>query len=259
MTQIVDLSGRVALVAGGSRGIGAAAAEALAKSGARVAIAARSGGACRDVAERIRNAGGEAEGFDCDVADNDSVTALIDGVLARFGSLDILVNNAGIIDPIGRITDIDASTWGRNISINLIGAFYVVHASLPHLLRASGGGVLLNVSSGAADKPYEGWSAYCAGKAGLQMLTRSVAMETEGSGLRCVGVRPGVVDTEMQVSIRASGINPVSALPRDSLLPPTAPAHLIVWLCGGAAAGTHGREVDIRDPEIQELAGIQLS
>lgn len=259
MTQITDLSGRVAMVAGGSRGIGAASAEALARAGARVAVAARSMGACRDIAERIRDVGGEAEAFDCDVVDIDSTRALVDGVLARFGSLDIVVNNAGVIDPIGRIADIDAATWGRNISINLIGAFNVIHASLPHLLSANGGGILLNVSSGAADKPYEGWSAYCAGKAGLQMLTRSVAMEYEGSGLRCVGVRPGVVDTEMQVSIRASGINPVSALPRESLLPPTAPADLIVWLCGSAATDTHAQEIDIRDPQIQDRAGIRIS
>ncbi|WP_366656381.1 SDR family NAD(P)-dependent oxidoreductase [Fodinicurvata sp. EGI_FJ10296] len=264
MTQIVDLSGRVALVAGGSRGIGAAAAHALARAGARVAVAARSAVACREIATEIADFGGEAEAFECDVADYGSVASLVAGVVDRFGALDIVVNNAGVIEPIGLITDIDPTVWARNISVNLVGAFNVVHASLPHLIEASGthaagGGILLNVSSGAADKPYEGWSAYCAGKAGLAMVTRSVAMETEGTGLRCVGVRPGVVDTDMQVSIRASGINPVSGLPRDSLLPVTAPADLIVWLCGSDAADTHAREIDIRDPDIQKRANIRVA
>ena len=124
----------------------------------------------------------------------------------RLGGLDILINNAGVIDPIAEIATSDPAAWARNISINLIGAYNVVRAVLPGML-AGGGGSIVNVSSGAAYRPLEGWSAYCAGKAGLAMLTQAIALETAGKGIRVFGFSPGTIDTEMQVKIRASGMN----------------------------------------------------
>src|SRR3546814_9905713 len=94
----------------------------------------------------------------------------------------------------------------------------------------AGGGTVINVSSGAAERPRQGWSAYCAGKVGLAMITRSLALETEGRGLRVFGFRPGIVDTEMQVTIRASGVNEISRIPREKLLPATDPARFMLWL-----------------------------
>src|SRR5262249_56915863 len=104
------------------------------------------------------------------------------------------------------------AVWEESISINLVGAYYALRAVLPGMV-ARGGGTIVNVSSGAAYRPLEGWSAYCSGKAGLAMLTRAVALETAGKGIRIFGFSPGTIDTDMQVKIRASGMNTISRIP----------------------------------------------
>ena len=130
----------------------------------------------------------------------------------RFGTPDILVNNAGVIEPIGPIAESDPGVWRRNIEINLIGAYNAVRAILPKMI-AAGHGTLINVSSGAAHRPLEGWGAYCSAKAGLAMLTTVIMLETAGSGVRVFGLSPGVIDTDMQGRIRSSGINRISRIP----------------------------------------------
>ncbi len=226
------LAGKICIVTGASRGIGAATARELARRGAMAIVAARDGAACERVAEAIRGAGGAAEAAACDVAAWDQVEALVEGVAARHGRIDALVNNAGVIEPIARLAESDPAAWARAVAVNLTGAYHGCRAVLPHFRRA-GGGVIVNVSSGAADKALEGWSAYCAGKAGLRMLTRALHLETRGQGVRVYGLQPGVVDTEMQARIRASALNPMSRLRREVLAPAEAPARVIAWLCGG--------------------------
>src|SRR5690606_21246900 len=151
------------------------------------------------------------------------------------------VNNAGVIEPIGRIADTDAATWARLITVNLVGAFNGVHAVLP---RLAPGGAIVNISSGAASNPMEGWSAYCASKAGLAMLTRSIHDEY-GDRVRAYGFRPGVVDTAMQAEIRASKLNPVSQIPQSNLLKPEIPAAAVAWLLRHRPADLSGQELDI--------------
>ncbi len=131
---------------------------------------------------------------------------------ARLGGLDILVNNAGVIEPIAEVATSDPAAWAQNITINLVGAYNVVRAVLPDML-AKGGGSIVNVSSGAAYRPLEGWSAYCAGKAGLAMLTAVDRARDQGKGIRVFGFSPGTIDTDMQVKIRASGMNMISQHP----------------------------------------------
>jgi NAD(P)-dependent dehydrogenase (short-subunit alcohol dehydrogenase family) len=109
---------------------------------------------------------------------------------AACAGLDILVNNAGVIEPISDIAASDPAAWARNISVNLVGAYNAVRAVLPGMLAGGAGGTIVNVSSGAAFRPLEGWSAYCSGKAGLAMLTRAVALETAGRGVRVFGFAP---------------------------------------------------------------------
>ncbi|MBO1074650.1 SDR family NAD(P)-dependent oxidoreductase [Roseomonas marmotae] len=249
------LAGQVALVLGGSRGIGRSTVEQLALAGARVGIASRDRAACEAVAADIAGRGGEALALGVDVADFASVEAAVGAVLERFGRLDILVNNAGVIEPIGRVDEVDPAAWARSITINLIGAYNGCRAALP-AMTARGGGVVVNVSSGAAARPNEGWSAYCAGKAGLAMLTRSIHLECAELGIRCYGFRPGVVDTEMQVAIRASGINEISRLDRSQLAPPEEPARAIAWLCGEEARDLAGEELTVRDAVLRQRVGL---
>ena len=252
---MAELSGKVAIVTGGSRGIGAAASRALAGAGAAIVIVARDGNAAASTAEVIKANGGDACGLSCDVADYGAVEAMAGETRRRFGTPDILVNNAGVIEPIGALAHSDPAAWARNININLIGAFNVVRAVLPHML-ANGGGTIVNLSSGAAHQPLEGWSAYCCAKSGLAMLTKTLARETAQSGLRIFGLSPGTVDTEMQVTIRASGINRVSRIPRSNLAPVEHPAAAILYLCTDAADDLVGQEVALQDPAFRRRIGL---
>ncbi|QQS13005.1 MAG: SDR family oxidoreductase [Rhodospirillales bacterium] len=251
----MGLNGKTALVTGASRGIGAAVAAALAKAGAGVMLAARDGALASKVAADIVASGGKAAATACDVADHASVERMVAETRARFGGLDIVVNNAGVIEPIAAIAATDPAAWARNIQINLVGAYHVIHAALPGML-AGGGGTIINVSSGAAHHALEGWSAYCAGKAGLAMLTTSLALEHGAAGIRVFGLSPGTVDTDMQVSIRASGVNRVSQIPRGDLAPVDHPARAVVYLCAPAADDLAGTEASLRDQAFRQRLGL---
>jgi 3-oxoacyl-[acyl-carrier protein] reductase len=246
------LDGKVIIVTGASRGIGAAAAAALAKAGATVVLAARDGKLAEAVARSI---GAPASARTCDVSVYKAFEALVDETKARFGRLDALINNAGVIEPIASIAESDPAAWARNIEINLTGAYHAIRAVLPGMLVA-GGGTIVNVSSGAAIRPLEGWSAYCSAKAGLHMLTRAVALETAGKGIRVFGFQPGTTDTDMQVLIRASGVNPVSQIPRGNLTPVAHPAAAIVYLCTSAADDLIGQEFSLRDDPFRTRLGL---
>ncbi|MGL5011779.1 MAG: SDR family NAD(P)-dependent oxidoreductase [Paracoccaceae bacterium] len=232
-----DLTGKSALVTGGCRGIGAAAVQALADAGATVTYTARTNTPIQ---------GPRITGVIADVTDHAAMAPLL---AQRF---DIIINNAGIITPIARIDTVDLQDWAANITTNLTAAFAVVQGAI----RANPAATIINLSSGAARRPLEGWSAYCAGKAGLAMVTQAAHLEFAPHGLRIFGLSPGTVDTGMQATIRASRLNPVSQIPRENLAPVSGPARAITWLCTPAADPYLGQEVDIRDPAFRAAAGL---
>ncbi len=168
---MTDLTGRVALVTGASRGIGAATATVLARCGAKVVLAARTADASASVAAAIRGEGREAGSIACDVARYADVEAAVRHACHTFGRLDILVNNAGLIEPIARIGDSDPELWGRVADVNTKGVYHGLRAAIP-VMVAQGGGVIVNISSGAATSALEGWSHYCSSKAAVLSLTR---------------------------------------------------------------------------------------
>ncbi len=249
------LAGQTAIITGAGRGIGRAAALELARAGAAVVLTSRTAAELEETAAAVRAAGGQAVAIPADVSRYDQVEGVVRDALAHLGKVDILINNAGVIEPIAHLETADPQAWALSIQINLIGAFYGIRAVLPHFLER-GGGVIVNVSSGAAHRPLVGWSAYCSGKAGLAMLTRAVHLEAGHRGVRVYGFQPGTVDTEMQVKIRASGVNEISRLPRESLADPAIPAKVIAWLCGEEAADLAGQELSIRDPALRARAGL---
>ncbi|MDF1855163.1 SDR family oxidoreductase [Pseudooceanicola sp.] len=247
-----ELSDKVVMITGASRGIGEAAAREFAAQGARLALLARSGDRIAELADEI---GETALAIRCDVARQDQVDAALARVLDRFGGLDVLIGNAGVIAPIGRIEDTDPAAWGQLIDVNLKGVYHGMRAAIPVMTRA-GGGSILTISSGAAHGPMEGWSAYCASKAGAAMLTRAAHLENAQSGLRVMGLSPGTVATQMQRDIKASGINPVSKLDWQDHIPADWPARALAWMCTKAADDCLGQELSLRDETLRRRIGL---
>ena len=248
----IDLSGRTAMITGASRGIGAATARRLSAAGASVVLLSRSE---RDLEDLARDIGDGAMAIACDVADWAAVSTAFGQIAERFGGVDILVNNAGLIDPIARIETADPAAWGQVIDVNLKGPLHCIRAALP-LMKAQGGGTIVNISSGAATSALEGWSQYCTSKAALLMLTRCVHKEEAANGIHCVGLSPGTVATDMQRAIKASGINPVAALDWSAHIPPEAAAEAVAWLTSDAARSHDGGDFSIKSDEGRKAVGL---
>ena len=244
--------GKTAIVTGASRGIGAATALHLSDLGANVMLLARSGGEIADLAADIVDHGHEAEALTCDVADAASVANAVTATMDRWGRIDCVVNNAGLIDPIARIEDSDPAAWAKVVQVNVMGVYHILRETLPHLAGTEG--TVVNVSSIAAVRALEGWSHYCASKAAVLSLTRSVAVEHPG--VTAVGLSPGTVATGMQRSIRASGLNPVSETPWESHIPPQWVAKAIAWLWDGGAVDYRGHDFSIKHAYGRRAVGL---
>ena len=198
-----DLADRVVLVTGASRGIGAEVAVAAAERGAIVAVHYHRGaqGAERTLA-RIREAGADGECFPADVADGDQAGGLVRATIAAFGRVDGLVNNAGRTQ-VGPFLDLDADEWDAVIATDLSAAYHTCRAAIPSMLER-GGGSIVNVASRLGQAGVPETAAYSAAKAGLIGLTRSLAREFGGRGIRVNAVAPGFTLTEMTADLAAS-------------------------------------------------------
>ena len=248
----MDLNGKTVLITGASRGIGEAAAREFAKAGANVALIARS---TDDIARIAGEIGNTALAIPCDVARYGQVEQAVAATAKTFGGLDILINNAGVIEPMGQFADLDPDAWARAVDINLKGVMHGMRAVIPGMI-AQGHGTILNISSGAAHNPVDGWTAYCASKAGAYMLTRTADLECRDKGLRIMGLSPGTVATQMQRDIKDSGISPVSQLDWSVHIPADWPAKALVWMCSAAADPYLGQDISLREADIRAKVGL---
>jgi 3-oxoacyl-[acyl-carrier protein] reductase len=189
------VAGRVAIVTGGGQGLGRAIALRLARDGARVAIAQRSGGPLERTAAEIAASGGEAIALPTDLREPAQIAGLVEGVRARLGPVEILVNNAGFNRRRPGFAEIDLASWEEVLAGNLTAPFLLAQAVLPDM-RARGWGRIVNVGAVQAWMPLEGNAAYAAAKAGLVGLTRAMAVDLTASGIVVNAVAPGPVDPE---------------------------------------------------------------
>lgn len=252
---MTDFKDKTVLVTGASRGIGAAISRHAAANGANVVMLARNGAALDDLAAEIMQAGGEALAIPGDVSLYADVARAVSLAVERYRRLDVLVNNAGAIDPIARLTESDPEAWDRIVDVNLKGVYHGLRAAIPEML-ATGGGVIVNISSGAATSALEGWSHYCATKAAVLSLTACAAKEYGAHGIRVVGLSPGTVATDMQVSIRNSGLNPVSKLDPSAHIPPEWVAKAVAYLCGKGGEEFAGRDFSLKTDDGRQRIGL---
>ncbi|HEX2302369.1 MAG TPA: SDR family NAD(P)-dependent oxidoreductase [Gaiella sp.] len=267
MALEIDLSGRVALVTGGSRGLGRADALTLARAGADVAIAdilvesdtsaAEDYGVLAQAAvaqgmvhtestvEEIRSLGRRALAVRCDVADRSDVDAVVARVVDELGSVDILVNNAGTLDHVAQFHDQRLDLWERDLRVNLTGAFNCAQAVWPHM-RERKWGRIVNMASVAGTLGGFGQASYSTTKAGLLGLTRTLAMEGGRHGITCNAIVPGIIGTEafhmgnpaMNERIANRAVFKRPGEPQDI-------ANAIAFLCSDLASYVTGIELNV--------------
>jgi 3-oxoacyl-[acyl-carrier protein] reductase len=196
----VSLQGKVALITGGSRGIGAAVAQALATAGAAVAVCARNGEAAAATASAIAAQGGQALGVAADVSRAEDAERLVKACLDRFGRLDILVNNAGITRD-GLVLRMKDGDWSDVLAVNLNGAFYCARAALRVILKQKQSGRIINIGSVVGSMGNAGQANYVTSKAGLIGLTKALAKEVAARGVTVNLVAPGFIETDMTANL----------------------------------------------------------
>jgi len=228
-----SFEGKVALITGGSSGIGRATALAFADEGARVALGARRVSECKETVHLIEQAGGEALFVETDVSVPEQVQALVTATVGRWQRLDFAVNNAGIEGtPFVKVADYSIDVWDQVIDINLKGVFLSMKYEVPELLKQPGSAIV-NVSSVAGLIGGPGGSAYYASKHGVIGLTKAVAMEYAAVGLRVNAVCPAVIRTEMSErffkSLESSAVDALHPMNRTGT--PEEAADAILWLC----------------------------
>src|SRR3954452_14706306 len=239
-----DLEGKTAVVTGGGSGIGRATALLLAERGASVLVADVDGGNAEKVAAEI---GRRASGMQVDVTKLDDVDAMVRQAVSSYGGLHIAINNAGTSGQFGATADVDPDEWRRVIDLNLNGVFYCMRAEIPVILE-SGGGAVVNTSSGAGLMGFAGLPAYVASKHGVIGLTRAAALEYSAKGIRVNCVCPGTVRTPMLEAftgdegvLQAMG----RAMPIKRLATPEEIAEAIVWLASGSASYVTGHALAV--------------
>lgn len=237
-----DLTGRVALITGGSRGIGLAIAEAYAAAGAKVVIASRKQEAVDEAAEGLRRAGAEAFGVAAHTGDGAAVASLVERVQYHFGGLDILVNNAATNPHFGPFLTAEDSHWDKILDVNVKGYFRVAKACIP-LMRQRGGGKIINVASVAGLEPQPMMGVYCVSKAAVLMMTEVLAAEVAADNIQVNAIAPGFVKTKFsQVLWSTPDIHDklVNAVPQRRMAEPSEIAGIAVYLASASSSFTTG-------------------
>ncbi len=258
------LQGQVAIVTGAGRGIGRAAALALAQAGAAVVLAARSADEIHGLADEIKHNGGKALAIPTDVSDVAQVDYLLVLTLRAFGKVDVLINNAALIHPLGKAWETSPIAWQKLIAVNVLGPYLCVRAVLPQMLER-GNGRIINLSSAVAEHNLEGASAYCASKAALERFSGILATEIKHTNIVVITFRPGTVDTPMQAEIRRT---PVHLFPKVArwealytqgrLYPSRTPAYAMLWLVSHFAQDCNGQLFDMDDAMFQQRVSSDL-
>jgi NAD(P)-dependent dehydrogenase (short-subunit alcohol dehydrogenase family) len=244
-TEIMRLKNKIAIITGSARGIGFCVAKAFAREGAIVAIADINLDGAKAAADGLAATGGRAMGLAVNVADQASVQSMVDAVVAAHGRVDLLVNNAGV----GGNTpflDTTLEEWNRIIAINLTGAFMVAQASAREMVKA-GGGKIVNIASLSGERGGNGRAAYGSAKAGLQLLTKVMAVELAPYNINVNNILPGAIETEMAKFAHDEATRAAYnyLIPMTRYGTPEEIADAAVFLCSDEARYIHGHSLNV--------------
>jgi NAD(P)-dependent dehydrogenase (short-subunit alcohol dehydrogenase family) len=247
------LSGQVAIVTGGGRGIGRAITTAIAAAGGSVCVAARSDSQVGEVVEDIKGKGGVAIGCATDVTEWEAVLRLVETTQRSLGPPTLLVNNAGSADGLGRVDSVDPEAWWHDIEVSLRGTFLCCRAVVPGMV-ARRSGRIINVSSDVGIRPSPDTSSYACSKAALLRLTDSLAAETTGEDVSVFGISPGLVRTALTEHVLSTGPGQrwFGRMKSPTWVEPERAARLVVLLASGTADVLSGRYLRISD-NIEDL------
>lgn len=234
----MKLHGKVAMISGGSKGLGADLARRFVEEGAAVSICARRPEAAAGLADELRKAGGRCLVAGCDVTDEADVADWVTATLTELGRLDVLVNNASVLGSRVPILDYPLDEWRDVIDVNLTGAFIVAKACIPALMET--GGSLIHVSSGVGDHGRPNWGAYCPAKNGLEALSEMLAGELAEAGVRSNAVDPGAMRTTMRAE--AYPEEEASSVPTPYQI-----SDVFVYLASDESTGVTGQRLRARD------------
>jgi 3-oxoacyl-[acyl-carrier protein] reductase len=243
----MTLKDQVALVTGGSRGIGRAVVQALAREGAKVAFVYKgSQQAAGELEKEISAAGGTAKAVQADVADPEAAKRVVAGVLADWGRVDILVNNAGVIRD-GLFVRMDRENWKTVLDTNLDGTFYFCRAVAEQMALKQRSGRIINVSSVAAEHVNAGQANYAASKGAVNAFTRAVAVELGSRSVTVNAVAPGFIETDMSEAVRnkAGDFIAKKLVPLRRLGKPEDIAGVVLFLAGPAGAYVTGQVITV--------------
>jgi NAD(P)-dependent dehydrogenase (short-subunit alcohol dehydrogenase family) len=244
------LDGKVAIITGASRGIGAASAKAFAAAGARVVLAARSGKDLAAVVDEIRTAGGDGIAFETDVSDEESVKGLIAAAVKKYGRLDYAFNNAADHHALTPLADIATADFDHTVAVSLRGVFLAMKYEIPEMLKA-GGGAIVNMSSTAGVAAGNaGLSSYVAAKHGVIGLTKAAALDYADKGIRVNALMPGPIFTRPEMEAANVG----QWVPMKRMGRPEEVAAVAVWLCSDEAAYITGASIPIDGGKLARSA-----
>lgn len=244
------LDGKVAVITGSSHGLGFAIAEAFAREGAAVVLAARSSDSLNKAVDELKQQGANASGLSIDVGDLGQVMALADHAVEKFGKIDIWVNNAGIGGVYGPTASIDPELFERVIRTNIFGEYYGSLVALQHFLAQGTGGKLINMLGRGDRQPVKYQSAYASSKTWVRSFTLSLAKEYAGTGIGIYALNPGLMNTELLRKVDTikgyeKKLKPLSAVIRLWAEPLSVPAEKAVWLASPATDKKTGLDIQV--------------
>ncbi|MFZ6642212.1 SDR family oxidoreductase [Undibacterium sp. TC4M20W] len=247
MTAMFDLTGKVALVTGASRGIGEAVAKTLAANGAYVIVSSRKAEACEVVVAAIIAAGGKAEARACHIGEMAQIDALFADITATHGKLDILVNNAATNPHFGHITETDVSAFQKTVDVNIRGYFFMSSAGAK-LMAKHGGGSIINVASVNGVVPGAMQGIYSITKAAVIAMTKSFALECAAMGVRVNALLPGATDTKFASALFHNPAileRALTRIPMKRIAEPDEMAGTVLYLASNASSYTTGACINV--------------